>query len=63
MVEMGWPQEILIVRHAESAGNVARERALLEGAGTIAIAQARDCDVPLSELGERQAAALGHWAG
>ena len=61
-METGWPREIVIVRHAESAGNVARDRALLDGAAEIAIAQARDCEVPLSDLGERQAAALGHWA-
>jgi broad specificity phosphatase PhoE len=59
-VEVGWPSELFLIRHAQSAGNVARERALAAGAAVIEIA-VRDCDVPLSELGERQAAALGTW--
>lgn len=61
-VDIDWPKELLIVRHAQSAGNVARERALLHDAPSIDIEQERDCDVPLSALGERQAAALGRWA-
>ncbi len=61
-MQIDWPKEILIVRHAQSAGNVARERALLLGAPVIDVEQGRDADVPLSELGERQAAALGCWA-
>jgi 2,3-bisphosphoglycerate-dependent phosphoglycerate mutase len=59
-VEVGWPSELFIIRHAQSAGNVARERALASGAHVIELAM-RDCDVPLSELGARQAAALGTW--
>jgi 2,3-bisphosphoglycerate-dependent phosphoglycerate mutase len=59
-VEVGWPSELFIIRHAQSAGNVARERALASGAHVIELA-VRDCNVPLSELGERQAAALGTW--
>ena len=59
-VKVGWPSELFIIRHAQSAGNVARESALAAGAHVIDIS-ARDCDVPLSELGERQAAALGAW--
>ena len=59
-MEVGWPSELFIIRHAESAGNVARERAMDAGAHVIDIAM-RDCDVPLTELGERQAAALGTW--
>jgi broad specificity phosphatase PhoE len=59
-VEVGWPSELFIIRHAQSAGNVARERALASGAHFIELAM-RDCDVPLSELGERQAVALGRW--
>ncbi|HTD36641.1 MAG TPA: histidine phosphatase family protein [Candidatus Limnocylindrales bacterium] len=60
-MEVGWPSELFLIRHAQSAGNVARERALASGATVIDIAAARDCDVELSELGERQAAALGTW--
>src|SRR5665213_3380693 len=59
-MEVGWPSELFIIRHAQSAGNVARERALASGSHMIDLAM-RDCDVPLSELGERQAAALGTW--
>jgi len=59
-VEIGWPRELFLIRHAESAGNVARELALASNALVIDI-DSRDCDVPLSGLGERQAAALGAW--
>jgi broad specificity phosphatase PhoE len=49
-----------IVRHGESAGNVARDAANASGAAFIDIA-GRDVDVPLSALGEEQASALGRW--
>ena len=49
-----------VVRHGESAGNVARDCAEATGAEMIDIA-VRDMDVPLSPLGTRQAGALGHW--
>jgi 2,3-bisphosphoglycerate-dependent phosphoglycerate mutase len=55
-----WPKQIWIVRHGESAGNVARNAALAAGVGRIEIAE-RDVDVPLSALGERQSEALGRW--
>jgi broad specificity phosphatase PhoE len=55
-----WPERLWVVRHGESAGNVARDRADASGAERIEIAL-RDMDVPLSALGERQAQALGHW--
>src|SRR3569623_3203114 len=57
-----WPQKIWIVRHGQSAGNVARDEAEAAGLPLIDIAL-RDVDVPLSKLGERQAEALGHWFG
>ncbi|MBV8757057.1 MAG: histidine phosphatase family protein [Deltaproteobacteria bacterium] len=50
-----------LVRHGESAGNVARDAAEAAGAETIDIAQAREMDVPLSPLGEQQARALARW--
>jgi probable phosphoglycerate mutase len=59
---MQWPSDLLLVRHGQSAGNLARERALAEDLATIDIA-ARDCDVPLSPLGEEQSDALGAWLG
>jgi probable phosphoglycerate mutase len=55
-----WPIKLWVVRHGESAGNVARDAAHAAGVAVIDI-EARDVDVPLSQLGERQAAALGHW--
>lgn len=55
-----WPRGLWLVRHGESAGNVARDRALAAGADVIDIAT-RDVDVPLSERGRIQAAALARW--
>jgi broad specificity phosphatase PhoE len=61
-LEQKWPQTLWVVRHGQSAGNVARDEAEAGGLPTIAIAD-RDVDVPLSPLGERQADALGEWFG
>lgn len=55
-----WPDVLYIVRHGESAGNVAREAALLAGEREIDL-HIRDVDVPLSKLGEEQSIALGRW--
>ena len=55
-----WPNRLWIIRHGESAGNVARDRAHLEGLDRIDIQQ-RDVDVPLSERGETQSESLGRW--
>jgi probable phosphoglycerate mutase len=57
-----WPAALWLVRHGESAGNVARNSAEREGKHEIAIS-GRDIDVPLSELGVRQARAFGEWVG
>jgi broad specificity phosphatase PhoE len=57
-----WPQTLWVVRHGQSAGNVARDAAEAAGLAIIDIAE-RDIDVPLSELGRRQALALGEWFG
>src|SRR6478672_9210266 len=54
------PAEIWLVRHGQSQGNVVRERTRLKGQETLDIAD-RDMDVPLSELGARQAEAFGRW--
>ena len=59
-MEQKWPQHIWIVRHGQSAGNVARDAATAARGLLIDIAE-RDVDVPLSELGMRQADALAHW--
>jgi broad specificity phosphatase PhoE len=58
--EAKWPDVLWLVRHGESAGNVARDAAEAAGMPRIDIPQ-RDIDVPLSPLGERQARALGRW--
>jgi broad specificity phosphatase PhoE len=57
-----WPQTLWIVRHGQSAGNVARDAA--EAAGMVLIdVEYRDIDVPLSELGAEQSRTLGRWFG
>ena len=55
-----WPSRIWVVRHGQSAGNVARDEAEAAGRPLIDIAT-RDVDTPLSVLGERQSRALGEW--
>jgi broad specificity phosphatase PhoE len=60
MTQQRWPDRLWIVRHGESAGNVARDAAYAAGLHVIDIAE-RDVDVPLSHLGERQSRALGTW--
>ncbi len=59
-MQQRWPERLWIVRHGESAGNVARDAAHASGLGRIDIA-GRDVDVPLSRLGEEQSEALGRW--
>lgn len=55
-----WPTRLWIVRHGESAGNVAAREAVAAGRDTVDLGM-RDVDIPLSPIGERQAAALGRW--
>lgn len=57
-----WPRSLWLVRHGQSAGNVARDAAELAGLHTIDLV-GRDVDVRLSPLGERQSRALGRWLG
>lgn len=54
------PTELIVVRHGESLGNVAREDAEAVGAETIDLGT-RDADVELSDTGRRQARAVGAW--
>ena len=61
-MKQSWPKQIWIVRHGESAGNVARDAADLAGHARIDIAE-RDVDVPLSALGQQQSEALAAWFG
>ena len=55
-----WPERLWLVRHGQSQGNVARDRAHAEGLSMIDL-DVRDVDVPLSELGHLQAEATGRW--
>ena len=57
-----WPSSLWLVRHGESAGNVARDLAEASNLPMIDVAH-RDMDVPLSPLGEEQARVLGAWMG
>ncbi|MEV7097820.1 histidine phosphatase family protein [Amycolatopsis sp. NPDC051045] len=54
-VDLDW---VGVLRHGQSAGNVAREEAESAGADVIDIAE-RDADVPLTDLGREQAKAAG----
>ena len=55
-----WPERLWLVRHGQSQGNIARDAAHEAGLPVINLA-VRDVDVPLSELGLRQAEATGRW--
>jgi broad specificity phosphatase PhoE len=59
-VRQRWPSRLWLVRHGQSAGNVARAAAVAAGKHLIDL-DVRDVDVPLSPLGRRQAEAVGHW--
>jgi broad specificity phosphatase PhoE len=62
LADQKWPQTIWIVRHGQSAGNVARDAAEAAGLPLIDILT-RDVDTPLSDLGREQARALGRSFG
>lgn len=55
-----WPERLWLVRHGQSAGNVARDQAHELGKVRIPL-DIRDVDIALSPLGEQQADALGRW--
>ena len=54
-MRQNWPERLWLVRHGQSQGNVARDAATAAGHSVIQL------DVPLSELGLRQAEAAGRW--
>ena len=55
-----WPERLWLVRHGQSAGNVARDLAEASRLPLIDI-QTRDADTPLSDVGREQSLALGRW--
>lgn len=55
------PHELVLVRHAESAGNIADSEARDADAERLELS-ARDADVELSDNGQEQARTLGRWA-
>jgi 2,3-bisphosphoglycerate-dependent phosphoglycerate mutase len=55
-----WPQRLWLVRHGESAGNVASRIASSWGEQKVDVAE-RDVDVSLSVAGVAQSRALGKW--
>ncbi len=57
---IGHPRRLDLVRHGQSAGNVADDDARAARLEMLDLAT-RDMDVPLSRLGEDQARALGSW--
>jgi probable phosphoglycerate mutase len=57
MTELAW---LGVLRHGQSSGNVAAEAAEASGLDVIDIPE-RDADVPLSQLGQEQAEAVGRW--
>jgi probable phosphoglycerate mutase len=59
-MQQRWPDRLWIVRHGESAGNVARDAANAARLARIDLAS-RDVDVPLSDLGKEQSDAVGRW--
>ena len=60
LLHTDWPDRLWIVRHGQSAGNVARDRAE-EGGLELIDLTTRDADTPLSELGHEQSRALADW--
>ena len=58
-----WPGELVLVRHGQSVGNLADDKARETGAERLDL-ELRDADVPLSDTGRAQAEAVGrHLAG
>jgi broad specificity phosphatase PhoE len=58
MVSSRWPAQLVLVRHAQSVGNLASDKAHLAQADRLDL-EFRDADTPLSEAGHEQAAAIG----
>ena len=54
------PRRLVLVRHAESMGNVA-DRVARQAGSELLDLETRDADTPLSPVGDEQAAAVGRW--
>jgi 2,3-bisphosphoglycerate-dependent phosphoglycerate mutase len=54
------PRALWLIRHGQSEGNVIRDEAERRDAPDFVL-DSRDADVPLSDLGRRQAEAFGRW--
>jgi broad specificity phosphatase PhoE len=54
------PRTLWLIRHGQSEGNVIRDEAERRDAPEFVL-DCRDADVPLSDLGRRQAEAFGRW--
>lgn len=59
-MRQSWPDRLWIIRHGQSAANVAHEVAHQANLDRIGVS-GRDVDIALSPMGEQQADALGHW--
>lgn len=59
-MDQGGPERLWLVRHGQSAGNIARDAARAARLGRIDL-DARDVDVDLSAKGEEQASFVGRW--
>src|SRR6185312_2544202 len=60
VVTKHWPDELVLVRHGESMGNLADSAARQRHAERLDL-ELRDADVPLSETGRQQADAVGRF--
>jgi broad specificity phosphatase PhoE len=58
VIALKGPRELVLIRHAQSRGNVADAEARDRGADRLEL-DVRDADMPLSETGEQQATSLG----
>ncbi len=54
------PEALWLLRHGNSEGNAADAAAHRDGLPRLEV-EARDADVPLTDLGRRQSAAVGRW--
>lgn len=61
MRKQKWPTQLIIIRHGQSARNVAKDAAKQAGAKPNYSEGVRDQDTPLTAYGYQQAEAVGRW--